>query len=97
MKENVKICEHLIFFHFTSYALRSMYVLFSSIANGGKGGILMWLEELVWFWGPAVGGIGLWGVWNLIFLKTEVKMLRDRVAQLESKNERRCSATQKAA
>ncbi|MGE0681448.1 MAG: hypothetical protein AB7P69_11215 [Candidatus Binatia bacterium] len=57
----------------------------------------MWLEELVWLWGPVVGGIGLWGAWNLISLKTEVKALRERVAQLESTNERRRNTAQKAA
>ena len=57
----------------------------------------MWLEELVWLWGPVVGGLGLWGVWSLISLKTEVKALRDRVAQLESTKEKRPNAAQKAA
>jgi hypothetical protein len=57
----------------------------------------MWLEELVWLWGPVVGGIGLWSAWNLIALKAEVKVLRARVAQLENKNERRRNTAQKAA
>lgn len=57
----------------------------------------MWLEELVWLWGPLVGGIGLWVAWSLFSLKTEMKALRDRVAQLESVNGKRHNTTQRAA
>ena len=57
----------------------------------------MWLEELVWLWGPLVGGAGLWGVWSLISLKTEVRALQQRLAQLESDKPQRRDGVQKAA
>ncbi len=43
----------------------------------------MWLEEFAWFWLPAVCGIGLWGLWRLVALKTEIRALSQRVEQLE--------------
>lgn len=57
----------------------------------------MWLEELVWAWGPLVGGVGLWGVWSLIALKAEVKALQRRVAYLENQNEKQHDKMQRAA
>lgn len=57
----------------------------------------MWLEELVWVWGPLVGGVGLWCVWSLVALKAEVKALRRRMAHLENQNEKRHDKMQRAA
>jgi hypothetical protein len=57
----------------------------------------MWLEELVWVWGPVVAGFGLWGAWSLISLKAEVNALRERVIQLENQNEKRYTTTQQVA
>jgi hypothetical protein len=44
----------------------------------------MWLEELIWLWLPVVGGIGLWGIWSMLALKKEVRMLRQQVAHMEA-------------
>jgi len=43
----------------------------------------MWLEEFAWLWLPLVCGAGLWGLWNIATLKAEVRMLRERLKQLE--------------
>jgi len=57
----------------------------------------MWLEELVWLWGPIAGGLGLWGAWSLISLKAEVSALRERIMQVENQNEKRRTKMQQAA
>jgi hypothetical protein len=44
----------------------------------------MWLEEMIWLWLPVVGGIGLWGIWSVLALKKEVRMLRQRLAHMEA-------------
>jgi len=44
----------------------------------------MWLEELAWLWAPILGGIGLWMLWQLIVLRTQVQLLRNRVEVLET-------------
>ena len=38
----------------------------------------MWLEELAWLWVPILGGVGIWMLWQLIVLRTEVRLLRNR-------------------
>jgi len=43
----------------------------------------MWLEEFVWLWLPVVCGAGVWALWNMVTLKTEVRRLRERLQQLE--------------
>ena len=44
----------------------------------------MWLEELAWLWVPILGGVGIWMLWQLIVLRTEVRLLRNRVGVLEA-------------
>ncbi len=44
----------------------------------------MWVEEMVWLWGPAAGGLGGWVVWRLLTPHAEVRALRHRVARLEA-------------
>jgi len=44
----------------------------------------MWLEELAWLWVPLLGGVGIWMLWQLIVLRTEVRLLRNRVEVLEA-------------
>jgi hypothetical protein len=44
----------------------------------------MWLEELVWLWAPILGCIGLWMLWQLIVLRTQVQLLRNRIEALET-------------
>jgi hypothetical protein len=43
----------------------------------------MWLEEFVWFWLPVVCGASVWALWNIVTLKAEVRILRERLQQLE--------------
>jgi hypothetical protein len=43
----------------------------------------MWLEEFVWLWLPAVCGVGVWALWNIVTVKAEVRVLRKRLQQLE--------------
>ena len=44
----------------------------------------MWLEELAWLWVPILGGVGIWMLWQLIVLRTEVRLLRNHVEVLEA-------------
>jgi uncharacterized protein YbjT (DUF2867 family) len=44
----------------------------------------MWLEEMVWLWGPSAGGLGLWVIWRMLTLHAEVRALRRRVERLEA-------------
>lgn len=57
----------------------------------------MWLEELAWLWLPIAGGLGIWGIWSHIALKTEVRALRERLERLEAEVSSRGSAEHRAA
>lgn len=57
----------------------------------------MWLEESVWLWLPIASGLGLWLGWSLVALRTQVRVLRDRVAQLETTIETTKTGTRNAA
>ncbi|MBI3249054.1 MAG: hypothetical protein HYZ50_21330 [Deltaproteobacteria bacterium] len=57
----------------------------------------MWLEEFAWLWGPIVGGAGLWGLWSVVALKAEVKVLQQRLARLEGERAAEGGALRKAA
>jgi|Tabmets5t2r1_1033131.scaffolds.fasta_scaffold184471_1 hypothetical protein len=57
----------------------------------------MWLEELIWLWLPVVGGIGLWGIWSMLALKKEVRMLRQQVAHMEASMTSRASEEHRVA
>jgi hypothetical protein len=46
----------------------------------------MWLEELAWLWLPIAGGVGIWMIWGIVTLKTEVRALRHRLAQIEAES-----------
>jgi hypothetical protein len=46
----------------------------------------MWLEETAWLWLPIAGGVGSWMVWGIVTLKTEVRALRHRLAQIEAES-----------
>jgi hypothetical protein len=46
----------------------------------------MWLEEMAWLWLPIVGGVGIWMIWGIVTLKTEVRALRHRLAQIEAES-----------
>lgn len=43
----------------------------------------MWIEELIWLWGPTVCAIGGWMGWRLSMLTTEIRSLRQRIEELE--------------
>jgi hypothetical protein len=43
----------------------------------------MWLEELAWVWLPIISGLGVWTLWNIVTLRTQVRMLQERVQQFE--------------
>jgi hypothetical protein len=51
----------------------------------------MWLEEMAWLWLPAAGGLGIWMIWSLVTLKTEVRALRQRLAQIEAESTSRAN------
>ena len=57
----------------------------------------MWLEESVWLWLPIASGLVLWLGWSLVVLRTQVRALRERVTQLESKLENSKTGTRNAA
>jgi hypothetical protein len=57
----------------------------------------MWLEELIWLWLPVVGGIGLWGIWSMLALKKEVRMLRQQLAHMEANMTSRASEEHRVA
>jgi hypothetical protein len=44
----------------------------------------MWLEDMVWLWLPLAGGVGMWMMWSLVTLKRDVRVLRQRLAQIEA-------------
>ena len=44
----------------------------------------MWLEELAWLWVPVLGAIGIWMMWSVIVLKTDVRDLRRRLEAMEA-------------
>jgi hypothetical protein len=46
----------------------------------------MWLEDMAWLWLPIAGGMGIWMIWSLVTLKTEVRALRQRLAQMEAES-----------
>jgi hypothetical protein len=46
----------------------------------------MWLEDMAWLWLPIAGGMGIWMIWSLVTLKTEVHALRQRLAQMEAES-----------
>jgi hypothetical protein len=43
----------------------------------------MWLEEMAWLWLPVAGGLGIWMIWSIVTLKADVRVLRQRLAQME--------------
>ena len=45
----------------------------------------MWLEETTWLWLPTISGIGIWVVWSMLALKTEVRALRQRLERMEAR------------
>lgn len=49
----------------------------------------MWLEELAWLWIPIFAGAGLWMIWRLVTVTTEMRILRKRVEQLEQESKER--------
>ena len=49
----------------------------------------MWLEELAWLWMPILAGAGLWMIWRLVALTTEMRMLRKCIEQLEEERRER--------
>jgi hypothetical protein len=51
----------------------------------------MWLEEMAWLWLPVAGGVGIWMIWSLVTLKTEVRALRQRLAQIEAESTSRAN------
>jgi hypothetical protein len=57
----------------------------------------MWLEEMIWLWLPAVGGIGLWVIWSMLALKTEVRMLRQQLERMEASMTSRANEEHRAA
>jgi hypothetical protein len=57
----------------------------------------MWLEEMIWLWLPMVGGIGLWVIWSMLALKTEVRMLRQQLARVEASMTSRASEEHRVA
>jgi hypothetical protein len=44
----------------------------------------MWVEAMVWLWGPVAVGLGVWVVWRMLTLHAEVRALRHRVERLEA-------------
>ena len=57
----------------------------------------MWLEEMIWLWLPMVGGIGLWVIWSMLALKTEVRRLRQQLARVEASMTSRVSEEHRVA
>jgi hypothetical protein len=57
----------------------------------------MWLEEMIWLWLPVAGGIGLWGIWSMIALKKEVRMLHQQLARMEASMTSRANEEHRAA
>jgi hypothetical protein len=57
----------------------------------------MWVEEMIWLWLPVVGGIGLWGIWSMLALKKEVRMLRQQLARMEASMTSRANEEHRAA
>ena len=57
----------------------------------------MWLEELAWLWVPILGGVGIWMLWQLIVLRTEVRLLRNRVEVLKAHTSVRGNETHEVA
>jgi len=49
----------------------------------------MWLEELAWLWMPILAGAGLWMIWRLVALNTEMRILCKRIEQLEEERRER--------
>ena len=57
----------------------------------------MWLEELAWLWLPILGGVGIWMFWQLIVLRTQVRLLRKRMEVLEAHSSVRGNETHEVA
>ena len=55
----------------------------------------MWLEEIAWLWLPVLGGVGIWGIWSMITLKTEVRALHGRLEKVEAETSLRRNEEQK--
>ena len=52
---------------------------------------------MIWLWLPAVGGIGLWVIWSMLALKTEVRMLRQQLERMEASMTSRANEEHRAA